>query len=181
MHATSPNSLLVFSVPRLRGVSASIETNLQARFVGLPAASSKPVTMCTSLFLWDQHPTLLFLLAFNRDEFLARYTDYVQVSASVICTDLHSLTGCRKTEPAHFWRDWPNLVAGRDEERGGTWLGMTTGGRFAMLTNFREVAHCRLYMFVVQLALRVAEQTLSDQRLSDGSGVACLLCTAGCI
>ncbi|KAA6421699.1 MAG: hypothetical protein FRX49_08310 [Trebouxia sp. A1-2] len=74
--------------------------------------------MCTSLFLWDQHPTLLFLLAFNRDEFLAR-----------------------KTEPAQFWLDWPNLLAGRDEERGGTWLGMTTGGRFAMLTNFREVAH----------------------------------------
>ncbi|KAL0043724.1 hypothetical protein WJX82_001344 [Trebouxia sp. C0006] len=74
--------------------------------------------MCTSLFLWDQHPTLLFLLAFNRDEFLAR-----------------------KTEPAHFWQDWPNLLAGRDEERGGTWLGMTSGGRFAMLTNFREVAY----------------------------------------
>ena len=35
--------------------------------------------MCTSLFLWDQHPTLLFLLAFNRDEFLARYKDCVQV------------------------------------------------------------------------------------------------------
>lgn len=31
-------------------------------------------SMCTSLFLWDQHPTLLLLLAFNRDEFLDRYT-----------------------------------------------------------------------------------------------------------
>ena len=38
----------------------------------------EPLKMCTSLFLWDHHPTLLFLLAFNRDEFLARYTDYKQ-------------------------------------------------------------------------------------------------------
>lgn len=137
--------------------------------------------MCTSLFLWDQHPTLLFLLAFNRDEFLARYTDYARVSTIVICTDLHSWNGCRKTEPAHFWQDWPNLLAGRDEERGGTWLGMTSGGRFAMLTNFREVAHCRLHMLLVQLALNVNKQHLSDWRLSNGSVVTCLLRTAGCI
>ncbi len=38
----SANRLLVLSVLPLRGVNASIETTLQATFVGLPAASSNP-------------------------------------------------------------------------------------------------------------------------------------------
>ncbi|KAL3161271.1 hypothetical protein ABBQ38_009631 [Trebouxia sp. C0009 RCD-2024] len=74
--------------------------------------------MCTSLFLWNTHPTILFLVALNRDEFFAR-----------------------PTQAAHFWSDWPSLLAGRDTQGGGTWLGVTTNGRFAMLTNFREVAY----------------------------------------
>lgn len=45
----------------------------------------------------------------------------------------------RPTYPAHFWPDEPHLLAGRDALRSGTWLGMTKNGRFAFLTNFREV------------------------------------------
>lgn len=44
----------------------------------------------------------------------------------------------RPTEPANYWRDAPDLLAGRDLERGGTWLGITTSGRFAAVTNVRE-------------------------------------------
>ena len=29
--------------------------------------------MCTALFFYDVHPTLLFLLAFNREEYQQRY------------------------------------------------------------------------------------------------------------
>lgn len=98
--------------------------------------------MCTSLFLWNQHPTLLFLLAFNRDEFLARYVCGEQSFAPRSLIHSNTLGEHRQTEPAHFWPDWRKILAGRDVERGGTWLGVTTGGRFAMLTNFREVARC---------------------------------------
>jgi len=37
-----------------------------------------------------------------------------------------------------FWQDQPDLLAGRDLVAGGTWLGVSTGGRFAAVTNFAE-------------------------------------------
>lgn len=46
---------------------------------------------------------------------------------------------CRPTKEAHFWDDAPEILAGRDLKGGGTWLGITKTGRFALLTNFREV------------------------------------------
>ncbi|MDP5291474.1 NRDE family protein [Oceanimonas sp. CHS3-5] len=46
----------------------------------------------------------------------------------------------RPTAPAGWWPDSPGLWAGRDLQAGGTWLGVTRGGRFAALTNFREGA-----------------------------------------
>jgi|MDSW01.3.fsa_nt_gb uncharacterized protein with NRDE domain len=53
-----------------------------------------------------------FALAMNRDESFAR-----------------------PTRPAHWWEDAPDVCAGRDLEAGGTWLGVTTSGRVALLTN----------------------------------------------
>jgi uncharacterized protein with NRDE domain len=45
----------------------------------------------------------------------------------------------RPTQQAHFWDDHPAVLAGRDLEAGGTWLGVDRRGRFAAITNFREV------------------------------------------
>jgi uncharacterized protein with NRDE domain len=45
----------------------------------------------------------------------------------------------RATEPAHFWTEHPNILAGRDLVQGGTWFGITKSGKIAMLTNYREV------------------------------------------
>jgi uncharacterized protein with NRDE domain len=44
----------------------------------------------------------------------------------------------RPTQAAAFWSDHPHLLAGRDLEKGGTWMGVTTTGRFAALTNYRD-------------------------------------------
>lgn len=71
--------------------------------------------MCLLVFAWDCHPQYRFIFAGNRDEF-------------------HD----RPARPAHWWDD-RNLLAGRDEQAGGTWLGMRSDGRFAVVTNFREM------------------------------------------
>jgi uncharacterized protein with NRDE domain len=39
---------------------------------------------------------------------------------------------------ADFWSRQPGLLAGRDLQAGGTWLGVTRSGRFAAVTNYRE-------------------------------------------
>ncbi|HEX7603366.1 MAG TPA: NRDE family protein, partial [Polyangiaceae bacterium] len=76
--------------------------------------------MCLVLFAYDAHPELWLILAANRDEFHVR-----------------------PTAPAGFWEDAPDVFAGRDLDKGGTWLGMTRGGRFAALTNVRDPAALR--------------------------------------
>ena len=71
--------------------------------------------MCLIAFAWKAHPVYRLVVAANRDE-------------------LHS----RPTAPAAFWQDAPQLFAGRDLKDGGTWMGVTSHGRFAALTNFRD-------------------------------------------
>jgi len=44
----------------------------------------------------------------------------------------------RPSAPLDYWRDSPNLLAGRDLQAGGAWFGVTTEGRLAVLTNYRE-------------------------------------------
>lgn len=44
----------------------------------------------------------------------------------------------RPTLAASPWSDTPTILAGRDLSAGGTWLGVTTQGRVALLTNYRE-------------------------------------------
>jgi uncharacterized protein with NRDE domain len=76
--------------------------------------------MCLVLVAWRLHPDYPLVVAANRDEFFAR-----------------------PTAPAAFWNDAPQLLAGRDLEAGGTWMGVTRTGCFAALTNFRDPAQTR--------------------------------------
>lgn len=69
--------------------------------------------MCLAALALDVHPTYALVVAANRDEYHAR-----------------------PTAPAHWWEE--GLLAGRDLHAGGTWLGVTRDGRFALLTNFRD-------------------------------------------
>jgi uncharacterized protein with NRDE domain len=76
--------------------------------------------MCLLVMALRSHPRFPFILATNRDEFLDR-----------------------PAQPAHWWSDAPEILAGRDMQAGGTWLGMTQQGRFAMVTNYRDLRRPR--------------------------------------
>lgn len=71
--------------------------------------------MCLLLVAHKSHARYPLIIAANRDE-------------------LHA----RPALEAHFWDDEPSLMAGRDLEAGGTWLGLTKNGRFAAVTNYHE-------------------------------------------
>ena len=76
--------------------------------------------MCLILLAWQQDAALPLVVAANRDEFHRR-----------------------PTQSLHWWADHPDVLAGRDLEAGGTWLGVTRNGRFAALTNFRDADRSR--------------------------------------
>jgi uncharacterized protein with NRDE domain len=71
--------------------------------------------MCLILLAWQAHPEYPLVVAANRDEFFAR-----------------------PSVPARFWTEAPDILAGRDLQAGGTWLGVSRQQRFAALTNYRE-------------------------------------------
>jgi len=70
--------------------------------------------MCLVVVAWRARPDLPLVVAANRDEWRRR-----------------------PTEPAHWWEN-PPILAGRDLEAGGTWMGITREGRFAAVTNYRD-------------------------------------------
>ncbi len=74
--------------------------------------------MCLLIFAHQVTPDYPLLVAANRDEFHARPT---------VVSD--------------FWATYPALLAGRDLQQGGTWMGVTRSGRFAAVTNYRDPSH----------------------------------------
>jgi uncharacterized protein with NRDE domain len=71
--------------------------------------------MCLILIAYDAHPEFPLVIAANRDEYYER-----------------------PTAKAAYWTDHKQILAGRDLECMGTWLGVTRAGRFAALTNYRD-------------------------------------------
>lgn len=47
----------------------------------------------------------------------------------------------RPSAAAAPWQEYPTIIAGLDIQAGGTWLGLGSHGRFALLTNHRELGH----------------------------------------
>jgi uncharacterized protein with NRDE domain len=74
--------------------------------------------MCLAAWSWGQSERFPLVVAANRDEF-----DH------------------RAAAPLNWWPaepGQPGLLAGRDLQAGGTWMGLNTAGRFALLTNVRQ-------------------------------------------
>lgn len=71
--------------------------------------------MCIVILAHQVHPRYPLVLIANRDERYLRPTRRMQV-----------------------WDEPPGILAGRDLEAGGTWLGMDPQARLALLTNYRE-------------------------------------------
>ena len=76
--------------------------------------------MCLVLFALDVHPTQRLVVLANRDEFYDR-----------------------PTAPSGWWEDHPQVLAGRDLNAGGTWMGVTRSGRWTAVTNVRDPASIR--------------------------------------
>jgi len=80
--------------------------------------------MCLIVFAWQVLPGVPIIAAANRDEFYDR-----------------------PATPAAPWPAHPQVIAGRDLQGGGSWMGVTTEGpngpKFAALTNIRGPAERR--------------------------------------
>ena len=71
--------------------------------------------MCVIIFALRKNKQYPFIVAANRDEYYNR-----------------------PTIVADYWPDLPEIIAGRDKQAGGTWLGLSLTGRFAAITNHYE-------------------------------------------
>lgn len=76
--------------------------------------------MCLLVLAWNAHPRYRLVLAANRDEYHERPAD-----------------------PLARWPAPNDILAGRDQKAGGTWLGLDRARRFGVVTNFRELQRPR--------------------------------------
>lgn len=74
-------------------------------------------TMCILFVAWQMHPDYPLVIVANRDEYFARPTTALAPWSN---TSHHT-----------------TLIAGKDLQAGGTWLGANVQGQFAALTNIR--------------------------------------------
>lgn len=71
--------------------------------------------MCVVAIAIDAHPRWRLVVAGNRDEYHAR-----------------------ASAPLARWDDASGIIAGRDLVSGGSWMGVSNAGRFAVVTNIRD-------------------------------------------
>ncbi len=74
--------------------------------------------MCLIIFGYMVHPEYRLIVAANRDEFLDR-----------------------RTAPLGWNFPDEKILGGRDLKAGGIWMGITEGGRFGAITNYRDPSH----------------------------------------
>src|SRR5579864_6954577 len=79
-------------------------------------AERQCLAMCLLVLAWRVHTRYRLVVAANRDEFHAR-----------------------AAAPLAKWPPPADLLAGRDLQAQGTWLGLDRARRFGIVTNFREL------------------------------------------
>jgi uncharacterized protein with NRDE domain len=99
--------------------------------------------MCIVALAWQILPNTPVLLLNNRDEFFHR-----------------------PTATLAWWAD-ANVLAGRDLEAQGTWLGIDPTGRWAVLTNYREKPHSTGLQSRGELVRDYLSQGLSPLRFAE--------------
>lgn len=73
--------------------------------------------MCIAYLALGTDPALPLLIAANRDE-----------------------SHARPTRPCAPWSKYPDIIGGLDLQAGGTWFAVSKDGRFALVTNYRDLA-----------------------------------------
>ncbi len=78
--------------------------------------------MCLITFAYNSHSNYSLILAANRDEFYSR-----------------------PTRKAKYWfeEDYPEILAGKDLEANGTWMGIHKNRKWAALTNYRDLTQLK--------------------------------------
>ncbi len=71
--------------------------------------------MCTLFVSWKTHEKYPLIVAANRDEFYERETTRLD-----------------------WWEENPEILAGKDLEAGGTWMGINKKGKWGVITNYRK-------------------------------------------
>jgi uncharacterized protein with NRDE domain len=74
--------------------------------------------MCLMTFNWLNHPEYKLILVANRDEFFDR-----------------------PSAPIQYWES--GFYAGKDLRGGGTWMGIHPDGKFAAITNYRDIKNIK--------------------------------------
>lgn len=100
--------------------------------------------MCLVLLAINQHKDYPLIIAANRDEFYQR-----------------------PSQSMHWWPKATPLLAGKDLQAGGTWLGLANDGRFATVTNYREMSKEQGRYSRGELALQWLEQEQSAEAFSE--------------
>ncbi|KAI3459950.1 hypothetical protein Pfo_016613 [Paulownia fortunei] len=99
--------------------------------------------MCIAVFMWQAHPLYPLLLLLNRDEY-------------------HN----RPTKPVGWW-EGGEILGGKDEVAGGTWLACSKQGRVAFLTNVLELHTLPEAKSRGDLAIRFLESNKSPKAFAE--------------
>mgnify|MGYP001174539472 CR=1 FL=1 len=105
--------------------------------------------MCIIFVAVEQHQDYPLIIAANRDEFYQR-----------------------PTQPSHWWDAPEAILAGKDLQAGGSWMGIHRNGDIAALTNIRNPAREQTQArsrgeLVINYLSRSTSETLFEQQLSN--------------